>query len=191
MNRKVLVLSHRRSGPVLKRRGSGFTLLELIIVIIIVGVLTSLALPRLFSVIEGSRAAEALSNIATIRASLERCRLLNNGKFGVGNCTMGQFFGMNLLDIEDPSTAPNAHFEYNAAATSAIIDGVDRFVIRAIRTSNEASSGDVGKCIYLVYNLDTSLPVNESCPMSFTHNATTGYKWGAAKIYKGFIPKGN
>ena len=51
----------------------GFTLLELIIVIVIVGVLASLALPKLFSVIVGARSTEAIATIATIRSAMERC----------------------------------------------------------------------------------------------------------------------
>lgn len=39
-----------------------FTLLELVIVIIIIGVLASLALPRMFRVIEGTKAAEAVGD---------------------------------------------------------------------------------------------------------------------------------
>ena len=45
---------------------------EIIIVVIIVGVLASLALPKFFSTVEFSRAQEALSSLATVRGGLER-----------------------------------------------------------------------------------------------------------------------
>ena len=44
----------------------GFTLLEIIIVIIIVGVLASLALPRFFSTVEYSRSTEALASLTSV-----------------------------------------------------------------------------------------------------------------------------
>ncbi|HSA31036.1 MAG TPA: type IV pilin protein [Candidatus Omnitrophota bacterium] len=99
----------------LKRNQSGFTLLEIIIVIIIVGVLASLALPRLFSTVEFSRSAEALSAIATIRSSMERCYLQNNGTYV--NCGNG---GFTQLDIETPASSPNAHFTYSITSPSTV-----------------------------------------------------------------------
>ena len=101
----------------------GFTLLEIVIVIIIIGVLASLALPRLFSVVEGARAAEALATISTIRASMERCYLMNNGSYAQTDINracrlLDARYGWkgNFLDIEDPRLAPNAHFIYNVAS---------------------------------------------------------------------------
>ncbi len=83
---------------------TGFTLLEIIIVIIIVGVLASLALPRFFSTVEFSRSTEALSSLSAIRQSMERCFLANSGTYS--GCTIGS------LDLMDPGTSPGAHFSY-------------------------------------------------------------------------------
>ena len=94
----------------------GFTLLEIIIVIIIVGVLASLALPRFFNLIEFSRSTEALTNIGAIRQAMERCYLMNNGKYGP--CTKSK------LDIDDPDTSPNAHFTYDASGGDLVGGGV-------------------------------------------------------------------
>jgi prepilin-type N-terminal cleavage/methylation domain-containing protein len=54
-----------------KRRG--FTLLEVLVVIIIVGVLAAVAVPQLFSVVERSRAVEALNMIGVIKRAFYGC----------------------------------------------------------------------------------------------------------------------
>ncbi len=86
------------------RNTKGFTLLEIIIVIIIVGVLASLALPRFFSTVEFSRSTEALNALGVIRKSIARCAMVNNNSFGCDN------FGN--VDIDDPGSEPGAHFSY-------------------------------------------------------------------------------
>ena len=113
----------------------GFTLLEVIIVVIIVGVLMSLALPRFFSVVEQSRGAEALQNISAIRGSVVRCALR------LGNYALGCNVFANL-DTENPATAPNNHFTYNIATTSGSI-----FSITAMR--NSKVNGNTSSGIWL------------------------------------------
>ncbi|HRZ40214.1 MAG TPA: prepilin-type N-terminal cleavage/methylation domain-containing protein [Candidatus Omnitrophota bacterium] len=91
-------------------RSKGFTLLELIIVIVIVGVLTSLALPRLFKLVETSRIVEAQVQISSIRSALERHYLMTGGYDRPQG--WGQASDWEYLGIEDPDLAPGAHFEY-------------------------------------------------------------------------------
>jgi len=110
-----------------KYNKSGFTLLEIIIVIIIVGVLASLALPRFFATVEFSKSAEALNSLNVVRQSIERCYLANAGTY-VG-CTIG------AIDVEDPGGSPGARFSYvvsnqlatgyTITATRNTVDGGD------------------------------------------------------------------
>ncbi len=96
----------------LRQNKSGFTLLEIIIVIIIVGVLASLALPRFFSTVEYSRSTEALSSLGAVRQSLERCYLQRSGDYT--NCT-----NFANLDIENPANSPGSHFTYTITGATA------------------------------------------------------------------------
>ena len=126
-----------------KTNKSGFTLLEIIIVIIIVGVLASLALPRFFSMVEFSKSTEALAALSTIRQSIERCYLMNPMSY-VG-CGEG---GFDEIDIDDPADSPNAHFTY------AITTGANNYTITATRTGADGgtSSGSEGDTITLTMN---------------------------------------
>jgi len=52
---------------------SGFTLIEIIVVLIIVGVLAAIALPSLFSNVAKSRGAEAIASLGPIKEAVEGC----------------------------------------------------------------------------------------------------------------------
>jgi prepilin-type N-terminal cleavage/methylation domain-containing protein len=91
---------------------SGFTLLEIIIVIIIVGVLASLALPRFFNTIEYSRSTEALNSIGILKRGADRCALAVQATTGTAN-SYGACNTFTLLGIEDPTAAPDSNFSYN------------------------------------------------------------------------------
>lgn len=56
------------------RNERGFTLLELLMVVIIIAILASIALPQYFRVVERSRTAQALQLLASIRGSELRFR---------------------------------------------------------------------------------------------------------------------
>jgi prepilin-type N-terminal cleavage/methylation domain-containing protein len=113
---------------------SGFTLLEIIIVIIIVGVLASLALPRFFATVEFSRSTEALQNASVVRQSVERCYLGRAGTY-VG-CTIA------TIDVENPSTTPGTHFTYT-------ITGQTTTAYSIIARRNAVNGGDSNSQIYI------------------------------------------
>ena len=117
---------------------SGFTLLEIIIVVIIIGVLASLALPRFFKTVEFSKGTEALSNLSTLRQSMQRC-FLQTSDFT--KCTL------NGLDIEDPSTQANRRFEYTLSTLNT-----GDYVVKAIRNTTDGGSTDTSNYIQLIVN---------------------------------------
>lgn len=114
----------------IQKNNKGFTLLEIIIVIIIIGVLASLALPRFLKTVEYSRSAEALSHLSALRQSMDRCYASANTYVG---CDLA---GFAALDVENPTTIPGSHFGY--AFNGAV--GATTFAI--IATRNSIDGGD-------------------------------------------------
>ena len=129
-------------------KNSGFTLLEIIIVIIIVGVLASLALPRFFSTVEFSRSTEALNSLGVIRQAVERCRLVDND---VTACDVDASDALEFdeIDIDDPGVIGGAHFTYVIDVTGSTGDD---YTVTATR--NAVDSGDGASTIALTVTND-------------------------------------
>lgn len=82
----------------------GFTLMELMIVIIIIAILVTIATPLYFKAVERSRMAEAINNLGAIRQSEYRFFAQH------ANITRE----LNLLDVGDPeaNVAPGQTIRY-------------------------------------------------------------------------------
>ena len=122
----------------------GFTLLELIVVIIIVGVLASLALTRFFKLIEYSRSVEAISTLRSIRAAVERCYIMRGGDNfclcvpqGLPHALPSEW---QRLGIDDPRSSPNAHFDYSSTGCNINVG----YSLRASRNALDSGSNDWG-----------------------------------------------
>ena len=112
----------------LNKNNSGFTLLEIVIAIIIVGVLASLALPKFFSTVEYSKSTEALTAMASLRQSMERCHLQSNETY-VG-CDQSN------IDMSDPTNSTGSHFAYAIAGQTTTA-----YTITATRNTYDGGDG--------------------------------------------------
>ena len=110
---------------------SGFTLLEIIIVIIIVGVLASLALPKFFQTVEFSRSTEATNVLGSARRAADRCAMMGGASANYAGCNT-----FAALAMEDPGVSPNAHFCYAITWSSPTLTMV------ATRNSTDNGDGD-------------------------------------------------
>lgn len=107
---------------------SGFTLLEILVVIIIVGVLASVAMPQLFRNVERSRATEALESLGASKRAIEACAMQFNNVFT--NC--GTYAAIGMSDPSyDATTNAAAHFGY------AITVAASTFNITATRNTTD------------------------------------------------------
>ncbi|MDP8212163.1 MAG: prepilin-type N-terminal cleavage/methylation domain-containing protein [Candidatus Zapsychrus exili] len=89
----------------------GFTLLELIIVIIIVGVLASLALPRFFNVIKFAKSTEAVNTFGTIKRTIDRCAMMGGISMNYNLCDTWAELG--IVESEVDSSTFNYTLTYS------------------------------------------------------------------------------
>lgn len=112
----------------------GFTMLELLMVVIIIGILATLAVPQYMSFIEKARAAEAMSTIGAIRTA-ENLYKLENGTYAGS---------IDLLAIEAPTSGSATYWTYSVSGGSDT-----GFTVTARRTSKKAGSNVAGQTIIL------------------------------------------
>ena len=82
----------------------GFTLLEVLIVVIIIGILASIALLQYTATIEKASSGEAMINLGAIRVALDRYWYQNGSVPTVSN--------FSALDIDDPNNITNKLYIY-------------------------------------------------------------------------------
>jgi len=80
----------------------GFTLLEVLIVVIIIGILAAISLPQYVATLEKSKSSEAASNVGSLRAAVDRY-WYQNGSFPAA---------ITDLDIDNPNSVTNKLYTY-------------------------------------------------------------------------------
>ena len=90
---------------------SGFTLMELLVVVIMIGVLSSIALPQYRKAMDRSKAAEVMEVLPAIFEARERLRILNDYRWSSGSLVdeddTAVGVTMRQLDIEVSGSVPN------------------------------------------------------------------------------------
>lgn len=99
----------------------GFTLIELMIVIAIIGILAAIAIPQYQNYIAKSQVSRAMGETGAIKTAVETC--VNEGKTDVGKCNLGITNSNILSGITVGGSAPGTDGTNGAAltATTAIV----------------------------------------------------------------------
>jgi type IV pilus assembly protein PilE len=117
----------------------GFTLLELMITVAVIGILAGIALPSYNDYLTRSKFAEATGNLADLRVKMEQYYADNrryNGPVAVpvaGQCGIP---GGNA-----PTAADARYFTYTCASTNANPIGDQQFVLTAIGVAAQGLGG--------------------------------------------------
>ncbi|MFC1667271.1 type IV pilin protein [Candidatus Omnitrophota bacterium] len=124
-NKKFIVLFFSRN--------IGFTLTELLIVVVIIGVLATLALPMLVKTIEKAKIGEAISNLNLIRTG-QKIYFLEYNTFAPPRDPKTDIRDLN---IEDPNNPSARYFDYTIESVAP-----GEFTARAQRRSNAPAPYD-------------------------------------------------
>jgi len=132
----------------------GFTLLELIVVIIIIGILATLGFTQYSRMIEKARGAEARAILGDIR-KLAIARVMEIGVANVGTITDANLnIGATLgQDIPGPAACLATHyFRYSATKANPMVITATRCV-----AGGKNPQGVAGNTLSLTYNFTTGL----------------------------------
>ena len=156
----------------LKNAQKGFTLIELMIVVAIIGILAAIAIPQYQTYVAKSQVTRAIGESSTGKTTVEDC--LNNGQItvgaAVGNCNP-QFTGSNIL-----TGAAQGTVTINAAT-----QGVPQMTLQANGTAtivatfgNNAAAPLQGLLVTLTRDLNGSWTCVTTAPSRFAPTSCPG-----------------
>jgi prepilin-type N-terminal cleavage/methylation domain-containing protein len=128
-----------------------FTLIELIVVIIIVGILASVGLTQYSKAVERSRKAEAKMNLGVLRKTAIAYRLENGTINGITNADLGIGTGAN----EIPSACRSTHYFYYTTAGEVNDPVINLYAMRC--TSGGKTPNAAYYQVRVICNLETGV----------------------------------
>jgi type IV pilus assembly protein PilE len=140
------------------QRAAGFTLIELMIAVIVVGILAAVAYPTFIDSIRKSRRSEAFDALARVQQAQERWRS-NNPEYASSPSTLAlpgtTAGGYYTVSITTVSTSAGVAYDATAVAVAGKSQALDstctRLGVRVVRGTITYGSCAVAGCTTLTY----------------------------------------
>ena len=133
-----------------RRTQAGFTLIELMIVIAIIGILASVALPAYQTYVKKAKFSEVVLAVSTIRTAIDLCYQLR-GSGVLANCDTEVRLGISLADAEGGdyvnSVVLTATTAVITATGSAAVDSQTYILIPSLSGQALTWSDSTSSCI--------------------------------------------
>ncbi len=92
------------------RSNKGFTLIELMIVVVIIGILAAIAIPNFMGMTNRAKVAQVKSTMHTCQVTIEDFATRNNGVYPVDDTTAAADGALDFLDLLPSGAYPNNPF---------------------------------------------------------------------------------
>ena len=148
------------------RRNQGFTLIELLVVIIILGTLSTIALPSFIGQVGKAREVDAKNNLGTI-ARAQQAYHFEKRSFAddINNLNIAGLGSSNYYNFPNPSVADSAIVKHQAIAINPFIDLVRNYATGIYHASGQF---DIAICQGVAINqaVDVGNTFNANCTNS-------------------------
>lgn len=133
----------------------GFTFIELIVVIIIVGILAAVGLTQYSKTVERSRKAEAKTNLGVLRQLAVAYRLENGTIDGITDADLNIGSGSNQIPGPGPANCRSTHYFYYTTAGEVADPVINLYAMRC--TSGGKSPQAAYYQVRVICNLATGV----------------------------------